>query len=291
MTWQIRHLLQKLRGGRKSSRDERLRHEKEAAETASRMKSELLATMSHEIRTPMNAVLGMTDLLRLTDLTRKQLGYLQTIQSSGDMLLSLLDNTLDFTRLEAGGIELQMQEFDVADLLERVMQIMGYRAYSKGLELIADFPLAPQLRVTSDIDRLRQVLVNLVSNAIRYSDEGVIVVEARSENGAQGKSRLRFSVTDQGAGISKELQERLLTPFESLDIHAQNTQQGIGLGLTISKRLVENMGGEIGVTSVPGEGTSVWFTVPVESIISLPLEGGPGGSVFANERALVIDSK
>ena len=231
MTWQVRHLWQKLRGERKRSRGAHLRHDKEAAETASRLKSELLATMSHEIRTPMNAVLGMTDLLRLTDLTRKQLGYLQTIQSSGDMLLSLLDNTLDYTRLEAGGIELQKQEFEVADLLERVLQIMGYQAYFKGLELIADLPLAPQLRVTADIDRLRQILVNLVSNAIRYSDEGAIVVEVTPENRTQDKSGLRFTVTDHGAGISKELQERLLTPFESLDVHEQNTHQGSGLGL------------------------------------------------------------
>ena len=290
MTWQVRHLWQKLRGERKRSRGAHLRHDKEAAETASRLKSELLATMSHEIRTPMNAVLGMTDLLRLTDLTRKQLGYLQTIQSSGDMLLSLLDNTLDYTRLEAGGIELQKQEFEVADLLERVLQIMGYQAYSKGLELIADLPLAPQLRVTADIDRLRQILVNLVSNAIRYSDEGAIVVEVTPENRTQDKSGLRFTVTDHGAGISKELQERLLTPFESLDVHEQNTHQGSGLGLTICKRLVENMGGEIGVTSVRGEGTAVWFTVPVESVGRPTLEGGPGESVFENERAIVINS-
>jgi signal transduction histidine kinase len=119
-----------------------------------------------------------------------------------------------------------------------VLQIMGYQAYSKGLELIADFPLAPQLRVTADIDRLRQILVNLVSNAIRYSDEGVIVVEVKSEDRMQGMSRLRFTVTDQGAGISKELQERLLTPFESLDVHAQNKKLGSGLGRSICKRHV-----------------------------------------------------
>ncbi len=203
MTLKIRHLLQKLRFGRRQSQGERPGQGEDAAAAANRLKSELLATMSHEIRTPMNAVLGMTDLLRLTDLTHKQLGYLQTIQSSGDMLLSLLDNTLDYARLEAGDIDLQEQEFDVAELVERVLQIMGYQAYSKGLELVADFALASPLRVASDIDRLRQILVNLVSNAIRYSDEGEIVIHVSAKAGTQDEINLRFEVADQGMGISQ----------------------------------------------------------------------------------------
>ena len=267
-----------------------LSRDKEVAETATRVKSEFLATMSHEIRTPMNAVLGMTDLLRLTDLTRKQLGYLQTIQSSGDMLLSLLDNILDYTRLESGGIDLQEQEFDLADLLERVLLIMGYQAYSKNLELIADFPVASPLRAAGDSDRLRQILVNLVSNAIRYSETGEIVVEASAETAADGATMLRFAVTDHGVGMSKALQASLFTPFETLDVRAHSAQQGSGLGLTICKRLIENMAGEIGVTSVPGEGTTVWFAVPVETVERQTGGERSGVSKLQNESALVINS-
>jgi CheY-like chemotaxis protein/nitrogen-specific signal transduction histidine kinase len=290
MTWKIRHLLQKLRPQRRFPPVERRAHDEAAAATANRLKSELLATMSHEIRTPMNAVLGMADLLRLTDLTRKQLGYLQTIQSSGDMLLSLVDNTLDYARLEAGGIELQAQEFDVAELLERVLQIMGYQAYSKGIELIADFALVPPLRVTADIDRLRQILVNLVSNAIRYSDKGEIVVKLTSQARAGDAVTLKFEVSDQGTGIPKEVQERLLTPFASLDVRAQYKQQGSGLGLTICKRLVEIMGGEIGVRSVLGEGTTAWFAIPAESIVHQSTADGSRRGRLHGKRALVVDS-
>jgi len=246
--------------------------------------------MSHEIRTPMNAVLGMADLLRLTDLTRKQLGYLQTIQSSGDMLLSLVDNTLDYARLDARGIELQTQEFDIAELLERVLQIMGYQAYSKGIELIADFAPVPPLRVVADIDRLRQILVNLVSIAIRYSDKGEIVVKLTSEQSGEDAVTLRFEVSDQGMGIPKEVQERLLTPFASLDVQTQSTQQGSGRGLTICKRLIEIMGGEIGVSVVAGEGTTVWFAIPAEAIVRKSTEDASRRGRLEGERALVVDS-
>ena len=290
MTWQIKRLLSKLWGKHETRPGGQPEHDKETTETANRLKTELLATMSHEIRTPMNAVLGMADLLRLTDLTRKQLGYLQTIQSSGDMLLSLVDNTLDYARLEAGGIELQTQEFDIAELLERVLQIMGHQAYSKGIELIADFSLASPMRVTADIDRLRQILVNLVSNAIRYSNEGEIVIRVTSSPGTADTITLKFEVTDKGMGITKEVQERLRLPFVSLEVHAKNTQQGSGLGLTICKRLIEIMGGEIGVTSVVGEGSSVWVTLPAKSITQQPAEDKSRKRRLEGERALIVDS-
>ena len=290
MTLKIRHLLQKLRFGRRQSQGERPGQGEDAAAAANRLKSELLATMSHEIRTPMNAVLGMTDLLRLTDLTHKQLGYLQTIQSSGDMLLSLLDNTLDYARLEAGDIDLQEQEFDVAELVERVLQIMGYQAYSKGLELVADFALASPLRVASDIDRLRQILVNLVSNAIRYSDEGEIVIRVSTKAGTQDEINLRFEVADQGMGISQAVQKRLLTPFVSPDVDAGNKPQGSGLALTICMRLVEIMGGEIGISSVSGEGTTVWFSIPAKSTTGQSRQDGLCSRRLEGQRALVVGS-
>lgn len=267
-----------------------LRRDKESAETATRSKSDFLATISHEIRTPMNAVLGMTDLLRLTNLTRKQLGYLQTIQSSGDMLLSLLDNIFDHTQLEASGIDLQEQELDVAELLQRVLQIMGYQAYSKGLELIADFPVATPLRVSGDSDRLRQILVNLVGNAIRFSEAGEIVVECTTDSGADHQDMLRFAVTDRGAGMSTEMQERLFDPFEAVDVQARSTHQGAGLGLTICKRLVESMGGEIGVNSVAGEGTTVWFTAPADRVEQQHGEKTAGADKLHEESALIVHS-
>lgn len=262
-----------------------------AAVASSHLKAELLATLSHEIRTPMNAVLGMTDLLGLTDLTRKQQTYLQTIQSSGDMLLSLLENSLDYSRLAGGGgIELRQQEFELGALIERVLQIMGYQAYSKGLELIADFPLARPVRVSGDSDRLRQILVNLVSNAVRYSEKGVIVLSATVEDSAEGALLLKFAVTDQGEGMAEELQKRLATPFESLHIHATDSRYGSGLGLNICKRLLENMGGNIDVTSERGVGTTICFEVPVKSVTEKVADTEPNDDRLDKQCALIINS-
>jgi CheY-like chemotaxis protein/anti-sigma regulatory factor (Ser/Thr protein kinase) len=211
----------------------------------------------------MNAVLGMTDLLRLTNLTRKQQGYIQTIQSSGNMLLSLVDNILDFSRLGAGALVIQKREFNVLELLERVLEIVGYHACSKGLELVGVLDADLTLRVSGDRYRLRQILVNLSRNAVTFSNEGEVVIRISIDTEWDGLINLLFTVSDQGSGMSDEVKTRLFKPFANVG-QQQAGQQGSGLGLTICKQLVEEMGGDISIDSKSGEGTRVRFTVPVE---------------------------
>jgi len=266
----------------------KLRQAQETAETESRVKSEFVATISHEIRTPMNAVLGMTDLLRLTHLTRKQQGYIQTIQSSGNMLLSLVDNILDFTKMGAGALVIQKREFSVNELLERVLEIIGNHAYSKGLELVGILDVNSGLKVLGDRNRLRQILVNLAGNAVKFSDHGEVVIRISAESEKGGGTSLLFSVSDSGIGMTNEVSAKIFTPFANVDDQGAGTQQGSGLGLVICKQLVEQMGGKIGVESKHGEGTKVWFTVPVERKEPYGDESAAGSPVLQGKRILAV---
>jgi signal transduction histidine kinase/DNA-binding response OmpR family regulator/HPt (histidine-containing phosphotransfer) domain-containing protein len=235
-------------------------------ENAYEIRSELVAKFSHEIRTPLNAVLGMADLLRLTQLTRKQHTYVHTIQSSGEMLLSLIENVLDFSKIETDTLDLQEHEFDIVRLIDDVLYIMGYFANTKGIELIGDIRSPIDLRVICDKRRLRQILINLIGNAIKYTNEGEITVVVDCTPDLNSQCELQIRVLDTGIGISPSIRQRLFLPFVS-GIHNGNTANGsTGLGLAICKRLVEHMKGQIELDDREGGGTIAGFSIPIRCV-------------------------
>ncbi len=238
------------------------------SDVVSQAKRDFVATISHEVRTPLNAVLGMTDLLNLTSLTRKQREYVQTIESSGDMLISLIDNLLDYAQMESAKIELQEREFDVMEMLERVMRIMGHSASSKGLELIADVRHDFDLRIVADKRRMRQILVNVISNAIKFTDEGEVVVKSAVDDKGDGRLILRFEIADTGSGIDEQLRERLFAAFSSGARPASSQPYGSGLGLTITKQLLDAMGGSIDLGARDSGGTVVSIDIPARQASS-----------------------